>query len=365
MVATASIQVPGKLFLTGEYAITRAGQWAVIAAVQQGLQFNFRPIAGRSTASVHVDSPALAASQSWQWTAQTFADLTSLQAGPWAYVKMAAALFYQEHADQLALADQPDLQITIASQLQKGQAKLGLGSSAAVTVGMVKTLHQYYQLTTDPLRIFKEAAFAHYLVQGSGSLGDLAAASFGGLIAYRSPAWLQQAKQGPWQLTDFAQLDWSQLNIQSLPWPGQWQLGVVPSFEPASTKKALAKQLSFPKPFYEQANEASLNLADACQRGHYDQAIRALADNQAALLAQLPAAYLTPALSRFLAVCRELRLAGKVSGAGFGDNGVVILPDQQAQIKLQQQLAAVGLSIFYPVLAEKENRLHGESPITT
>ena len=75
------------------------------------------------------------------------------------------------------------------SELFEGDKKLGLGSSAASTVAIVRALRAAQALPDDPRAIFDAAATAHRKLQrGRGSNADVAASAFGGLITYRLDA---------------------------------------------------------------------------------------------------------------------------------------------------------------------------------
>ena len=89
------------------------------------------------------------------------------------------------------------------------KAKLGFGSSAALTVSVIKALFLYCGLplidANDPGRLFRLALAAHRRAQnGVGSGIDVAASSFGGVLRYRL-AFDTQARQiapeplPPWQ----------------------------------------------------------------------------------------------------------------------------------------------------------------------
>lgn len=63
--------------------------------------------------------------------------------------------------------------------------KLGLGSSAAVTVSTLKCLALFFDRPITSELIFSTAQTVHHTVQGLGSGVDIAAASFGGVFQYR------------------------------------------------------------------------------------------------------------------------------------------------------------------------------------
>ena len=76
-------------------------------------------------------------------------------------------------------------------QLPNGEIKkIGFGSSAAICVAIVEAILGFHRMETESKEaketIFKIAALAHYEAQGKvGSCFDIAASTFGGLLAYK------------------------------------------------------------------------------------------------------------------------------------------------------------------------------------
>ncbi|USS92308.1 phosphomevalonate kinase [Fructobacillus americanaquae] len=347
---TTTVKIPGKLFLAGEYAVTEPGQPALLAAIDRGLTIHVAETDRLMPGSLVVQSDALPEPLVLTWAA--LAELTketnSSFLGAWSFVKAALVLFYQEHLD-LKLTKQPGLSLTISSQMAVDHNKLGLGSSAAVSVAIFKGLVAYFNQEDSLQAVFRQAAFAHYFIQGSGSLGDLASATFTGVIFYQAPDWLKQVEAKTLTLADFSKLDWSKLAIKPLPWPQNWQIGIVATFQPASTKKALAKGF-WQTDFARQSKEAVTQAALAIENHDYHGLLQGLKNNQDLLKKVLPTGYLTPALRQFLTLLGQRSLAGKVSGAGYGDNGFVIFENETQGHGFQQASQGTTLHLLLPAL---------------
>src|SRR5690625_7706145 len=78
--------------------------------------------------------------------------------------------------------------LSIKSELDDEQSgrKYGLGSSAAVTTAAISVILQAFAPTLATKEvIFKLAAITHINIQGSGSGADIAASTYGGVLAYK------------------------------------------------------------------------------------------------------------------------------------------------------------------------------------
>lgn len=171
------VSAPGKLFLLGEYAVLE-GAPALLTAVDR-----------RATVTA-------TASGSWRLTARELG-IEALELGPAgalpvgleASVRYALALFDSVRRSVTAAAAAPlggPLDIVIdTSALHHDGHKLGLGSSAAVATALTAALAKVGELDLTGDALFALAASAHHAAQsGSGSGGDIAASTYGGLLLY-------------------------------------------------------------------------------------------------------------------------------------------------------------------------------------
>lgn len=132
--------------------------------------------------------------------------------------------------------------------------KIGLGSSAAVVVGIVSAFNNHFKLNLTLLTQFKIAALAHLHVQKNGSLGDVAAITYGGAISYQSPDLSQyQTADKNWLQPEIVDVPWKKLNIVPLSWPQDWQILLGATHESADTSKALASK-TLPTSFSKKVN---------------------------------------------------------------------------------------------------------------
>lgn len=173
MRVTAS--APGKLVLLGEYAVLE-GAPALVLAVDRRARVTLVPVPGGSweivsptlglKARLRVESAGVewlrAPASELAWLASLFAQLPFAAGLPPCRIELHSDAFFLDRSGE--------------------QAKLGLGSSAAITVALIGALHAYAGQHTPTL----EACIAvHRAIQrGRGSGIDIAASLAGGLSRF-------------------------------------------------------------------------------------------------------------------------------------------------------------------------------------
>lgn len=75
--------------------------------------------------------------------------------------------------------------LTIYNELIAEDKKYGLGSSGAVLVAITKAILNYYNILYDNMKIFKLIVTFNLLNNISGSMGDIAAATYDGITFYK------------------------------------------------------------------------------------------------------------------------------------------------------------------------------------
>jgi phosphomevalonate kinase len=230
-----SVKAPGKLYIAGEYAVVESGIPAIIVAINEyitatiGLEkeYNF----GKITSGQYKNYVVT-------WKRESNQDVyTTNNCAKFNYV-MSAMKITDKYA--LQSGKRPIFyNLSFKSDLNSSNGKkYGLGSSAAVSVATVKAVAKIYELKLSKMEIFKLASIAHFSIQGNGSLGDVAASSFGGWIAYSSfdKEWFIKHKD------DISYLmihDWPKLMIKSIQLPNDLKLLIGWTGKPASTSHLL------------------------------------------------------------------------------------------------------------------------------
>lgn len=156
------VTVPGSIMLMGEHAVL-FGHKALACAVDKYIHIELESIATRE---VLIDSTL----------AQYRSSLSDLAADDRLSFVLAAVAMY---ADCLPSG----IKITIRSEFSH---TVGLGSSAAVTAGVVAALASFVKDKTDRDSLFdRSLAVVHQVQGGRGSGTDLVASIYGSIVSYR------------------------------------------------------------------------------------------------------------------------------------------------------------------------------------
>lgn len=332
----AQVRVPGKLLLLGEYAILEPGSQALVLSVNRWLELQLYP----AEAGLILESDI---SPGIRWSSSAPGSPLQAVGGPaLPFVDSALALAAQ-WLQEAELPFQP-LHLVLHSQLQQAGQKLGLGSSAAVTVavlaGVLAAHGQILDTFAGRLTLFKLAVLAHGQVQRGGSGADLAGCIFGSVTCYRrfDPHWLETVQL---PLRRLLAMDWPLLGLEKLPWPKELALLVGWSGVSANTVDYLAEFAHVKEAVPEEyqrflfsANAATSAGRDALRQGQY-QRLGILLSQYRRLLQELQQHFLapieTPELKTLLDLAEVLGLGAKSSGAGGGDCGLALgTPDHLA-----------------------------------
>lgn len=155
-----SASAPGSLMLFGEHAVLH-GRRALCAAVDQRMTVTLHP---RQDRKVHIKS-----------------ELGSLD-GKLDTLEQVAPFTFLIAALQHNLPPS-GCDVDVRSDFS---SKVGLGSSAAITVATLAAVRHWQDKPMDLNALFLDARRVIRNVQGRGSGADVAAATYGGIVAYRS-----------------------------------------------------------------------------------------------------------------------------------------------------------------------------------
>ena len=353
------ISAPGKLFISGEYAVVEPGHPAVIVAVDQFVTVTLKKAEGNgSIQSEQYRSIPV------RWTRKENELVLDTRDNPFHYILAAIHLtekFAQEEQKELSF-----YHLKVTSELDNANGrKYGLGSSGAVTVATVKALNQFYHLGLDNERIFKLSALAHLSVQGNGSCGDIAASCYGGWIAFSTfdRDWVQQHFETR-SLHQLLALEWPSLRIEPLPVPENLRLLIGWTGSPASTSDLVDqvhqskgqgdKELSYHS-FLARSKDCVEGMIQGFKNNDLTAIQECLRQNRQLLLqlTSLTGVVIeTPSLKELCDLAETFGGASKSSGAGGGDCGIVLFKKKSGILPLisaweKQGITPLPLHVYF------------------
>jgi len=318
---------PGKLFVAGEYAVVSPGQPAVLVAVDRLVTVTATPTEG-GTGRFSNDRDG-GRSVEWGRSADGSFDFRGPVAG---FSYLAAAAGVVEDLARGRGIPLPAYELSVRTSLNDVSGhKLGLGSSAAVTVAAIAAVARLLGLELTREQTLKLALLSTWSVNPAASGGDLAAAVEGGWVYYRSPdrAWV--AAEGARRLlADLLAAEWPGLELRTLAPPPGLELLVGWTGEPASTIDLVgAVGAHAADPAFLGASgdavEALARACDAADAGAAEDAVRRARDALRGLAFAAGVAIETPELALLADAAERAGAVGKSSGAGGGDCGIALV----------------------------------------
>lgn len=242
----------------------------------------------------------------------------------------------RQHAEA-ALGPVP-MDLTLdTSALRRGDAKLGLGSSAAASAACAAAVAVYHGCNIDAerRRVLGWALAGHRAVAPQGSGADVVASTLGGLVRFRRDA-AEQAER--------------------VAWPAGLDVAVVWSGHPARTSDLVARvrALADDSPArYDDAaaplREAAGAMLSAVLAGDAEAVTRAAAAHGRAMAGLGEAAgvpIVTAELARVAALAEACGGGAKPSGAGGGDVALAFFADAEAAARFRSGCQAEGLTLL-------------------
>lgn len=320
-----TVSAPGKLMISGEYVVLEGAE-ALVAAVDARVVLRLSAPRSDGSPAAGSDSPGVAGLPP-------------------------EVVLTREWAER-ALGTVPmDIMLDIAA-LRRGDAKLGLGSSAAAAVATAAAIAEYHGLHVDPARraILGWALAGHRAVAPEGSGADVAASTLGGLVRFRRDA---AADAAP------------------LAWPASLEVAVVWSGQPARTSELVARVRALAErapALYDAAaaplREAASAMLSAVVGGDASGVVRGAAAHGRAMaelgeVAQAP--IVTPALARVAELAAAVGGGAKPSGAGGGDVALAFFAEREAADRFGAACQAEGLTLLPLAMPAEGVRLERSS----
>ena len=332
-----TVKAPGKLFLVGEYAITFPYQSAVVFAVDKYVTVSAEQIV---SPKINIRSDQLGTlTMSYD---QLQADVSS---DSWQLVKKTLQVLYQFHFKTLTAYQ--GITINIESDLTFQGKKLGLGSSAAVVVAIIKAFSQVFNLNLSKQEQFKLGVLTMLSLPNfaKGSMADVAIATYGNVLFYRKfdDTAIKQMLVDGLSYQTILNKDGPGLELQVLPWPSNWQIAVGWTGNPADTQKMLGKavsseNLTLAKETLSLVTQPLISeFVLAVKASNFELMSKNLISNATGIsnyTEQVGINYLTASLITAINISSNLNVPAKISGAGGGDNVIAITTNDEDKEKL-------------------------------
>jgi phosphomevalonate kinase len=340
-----ALSAPGKLFLSGEYAVLWGGV-ARVLAVGPRVQALVRRRPDRQVELLL---------EGGKLTGQTTPLGVQWEATPGPDFHFVArtvdlglrALSRETSGFSIAFAPSP---------LWQGR-KLGLGSSARATVLAAEAVRWAAEAAFDALKL---ALVAHAEAQGGkGSGGDVAASFAGGLVRYRRyelATLLEASTKGALQSALFAAPPVELARLDAPRFPMVYAFSGQSASTTSLVKQVEREWSPAQRGVFVERSDA---LSDALEVGLARKDFTAVTESCAALQALLfslgPTR--TESLERILSIAAAWGCAGKQSGAGGGDGCLLFAPDLPTRAALLEALAARGI---FALEVDSEEGLRGD-----
>ncbi|PRY83468.1 phosphomevalonate kinase [Alkalibacterium olivapovliticus] len=344
----AHAKAPGKLYIAGEYAVVEPGHPSIIAAVDRFITVEVAPSEntfGSINSTVLSTGPI-----KWERKNNQILSQSSILKADIVFAAMVTAEAYLRSF----IPSIPYYDITITSDMLSDKGlKYGLGSSGAVTVALIQALLDSFSVGYTPLLLYKLSAVAHLSLNSKGSFGDLAAASFSGLIAYSS--FDKRSVQENLNLNPIktvVEADWPHLSIEQLPRLNQVSLLVGWTGSPASTESLVSHvetdhdRLPY-EVFLTESKKCVERLIIAIKQQKTSDIFKEITYNRQLLLKMSRFKQFeleTPLLSTLCCIAETFHAAAKSSGAGGGDCGIALISEDVDRESLLLEWIEAGIT---------------------
>ncbi|ASN03634.1 phosphomevalonate kinase [Virgibacillus necropolis] len=343
-----TIKVPGKLMIAGEFALLEANQRSIVMAVDRFVYATIKDCIENRVSLPKLNLENL----KWEIKNNNIHIVTSDRRVN--FVENAMNVAYRYVTEQGKSFANFDLAITSELDDDSG-IKYGLGSSAAVVTAVIRAVLEKQSMSCSPKLLFKLAAIAHVETQGSGSGADVAASSFGGLVTYTSfqAEWLKDAFGKASSITELVERDWPYFSVKPIELPADIHMLIGWTGSPASTKQFLKKialvkvrDAGIYNQFIDESALAVSSIIRGVESGDNKQILNGIASNRKTLanLGKHAEADIETALLKILSdIAEKHGGAGKPSGAGGGDCGIVFLPSKEKAERVIQEWEEAGI----------------------
>lgn len=299
---------PGKLFLMGEYFITKPEGEAVIIAVNRFIKtktiksekFHLRTDYGEIVEGKEIPETMKIARE-------------------------AVSISY-EYINYLGIKKQA-LEIDVTSNLLENNIKIGLGSSAVIINAIIQSVLESHQVYLDKIKLFKLAVLCQKRLGDLSSGGDLAASVFTGMVYYtKYNEFYLEDQEESFKLLDE---EWPGLSILNLEFPDNIELMVAWTGIANKTDNYLEvfnTCIERDSKIYEKFTKRAQHYVNMFVEGRYEDALSNYRQLMLDLEVWTKLNIETKELKEAINISVENNAYAKISGSGGGDCMIAMLP---------------------------------------
>ncbi len=355
------VSAPGKLMLSGEWAVLEMGNPGIVTAVDKRVFVELEESEKISITLPEFNIENLGADFDGKhiiWTRQ----ITEKEKADLIFIKSAieATLQYLGDSKKFKIKSYGEETQMIIDDQKK---KIGFGSSAAAVVASVAGLLAFhgYDIKNRQVKdtIYKLATIAHFFAQGKiGSAFDVAASTYGGVFVYKrfDPNWLTEKLNSESSIKNVVESDWPGFEVEQLTVPHDMNISVGWTKGSASTTAMIKQMESFKtenpseyKRCYDNIANLVRELISFWRNIDKNKMLELLRKNEEHLreLGQLSGVNIeTPELRVLSETANKCGGAGKLSGAGGGDCGIAVCFDKITAEKIEFEWKEKGLYLI-------------------
>ncbi len=342
-----NVKATGKLVIAGEWSVLESGNPAIVASVDRFLSVNLTPRIDQKIVLRLPDFQLEIYAEIKNHTLLISNELSTTSKEQIKFIKSAievASKYLDINSGFELTTSSADTNFDTPGSL----TKIGFGSSAGITVATISALCQLYppQSSQDISEvIFKLAIISHFLAQEKlGSGLDIASATYGGIILYRSfdAKWLISQIESK-TLRELLECPWPNCQIEKLNLPKDLIILAGFTGHSASSSKLISAMNEFKndsqvKSIYQAIATNTEDLVINWKNDFIEKILIGINNNhlllkQLAETTNLP--LFTKELELLITTANRHGYAAKFSGAGGGDCGLAFgsNPEQANSIR--------------------------------
>jgi len=358
------VSSPGKLMISGEWAIMEPGNPCIVVAVNRRVHARLEEYSGINinmkdfgiSADAEFDGNKLVFKS--KVTEEDFDKLVFIQASIETALKYIKEAGKKQKNFRIETWKEPDA-------YKEDEDRIGFGYFASAIVSVVAGIMKFHGFVINDQKgkelVFKLSVIAYYSTPGhGGSAYNIAASVYGNAIVYRrfDGEWfkpeLNQIENRKSDIKTLVGKNWPGLYIKEISLPHDMQLCVAWTGSPSSTRSMVKQMTSFKKQnsmgysmLMSQIRNTTDYLITYFRSGDRQNIIETLKKNQEYLKelgVKSGVETETPALRKLAWIAAKNGCAGKQSGAGRGNYGLAVCFDREAAEKVKNQWLASGIT---------------------